>query len=79
MAGTYTGPGDVDNVAPVLRRIAAEYAAYDASGSEAWAGTLDVAQRPDWIKQLAPSSTAGATDQKVTAKIYKVCPATTID
>ena len=55
-AANYTNPDDVQMVEPVLERIAEEYAAYEASGSRAWAATLDVSRRPTWLKQLAQDS-----------------------
>jgi hypothetical protein len=50
----FTNPADLDVVVPVLRRICEEYDAYEQSGSKAWDQTIDIAQRPAWMRELTP-------------------------
>ena len=46
------------------------------SKSEVWAGTLDIAKRPDWLKQLAlaPEVAPTSTGHKYAASVTKVHP-----
>lgn len=51
--GIFTDDDDRDRIMPVLKAIAMRYAEYAASGSDAWDSTLDVHNRPQWLKSLA--------------------------
>ena len=45
----FFNPEDKKEIAPVLLRIAVEYAVYSESGATAWDSTLDVQSRPPWL------------------------------
>jgi hypothetical protein len=53
LEGQFTCDADREVIEPVLATIAARYAEYAASGSDAWDATIDVHSRPRWLKELA--------------------------
>ena len=53
MDGNFTVEADRDAVLPVTQLIAERFAEYAASGADAWDATLDVHNRPKWLKDLA--------------------------
>ena len=65
----FTNPADADVVAPVLRRICAEYDAYEQSGSTAWDQTLDVAKRPAWMRALTGTAAPTAPGRPGTGRV----------
>ena len=44
----FTVAEDIAAIAPISVSIANRFAEYEASGSTAWASTMDVRQRPSW-------------------------------
>ena len=48
----FTNDADRQIIEPVLYRIAQEYAAYEESGSKVWDQTIDVRQRPAWMREI---------------------------
>ena len=48
----FTNPNDRGVVEPVLHRLCAEYAEYEASGSKSWEQTIDVRARPAWMREI---------------------------
>ena len=48
----FTNDADRQVIEPVLYRIAQEYAAYEESGSKVWDQTIDVRQRPAWMREI---------------------------
>ena len=55
LRGNFTVDADKEKIEPVIAAIAARFDEYERSGSDAWAATLDVENRPAWLDRLEPS------------------------
>ena len=50
--GAFTNDDDRATIKPVLERIAARFSEYEECGATSWDRTLNVARRPQWLKEV---------------------------